>query len=135
MKLVLTRAMLITADVLAGFGFAFLLLGLDCVKFLPDEPSVKARICFVAGLALLLGGSWPRGLRACGGTGWRLQSQSHLLSSGQAVELYCLFAGKASPWFLQHFQSKSHPLHGVEKWGALLAAAAAAASHNSLERV
>ncbi|XP_053168665.1 claudin-16 [Hemicordylus capensis] len=55
-KLVLTRAMLITADILAGFGFTFLLLGLDCVKFLTDEPSIKTRICFISGLALLIGG-------------------------------------------------------------------------------
>ncbi|XP_003226582.1 claudin-16 [Anolis carolinensis] len=55
-KLVLTRAMLIMADILAGFGFTFLLLGLDCVKFLMDEPGIKARICFISGLALLTGG-------------------------------------------------------------------------------
>ncbi|CAI5776144.1 claudinclaudin-16 [Podarcis lilfordi] len=55
-KLVLTRAMLITADILAGFGFTFLLLGLDCVKFLTDEPGIKTQICFIAGLALLTGG-------------------------------------------------------------------------------
>uniref|UniRef100_A0A6J0UNG1 Claudin n=1 Tax=Pogona vitticeps TaxID=103695 RepID=A0A6J0UNG1_9SAUR len=55
-KLILTRAMLITADLLAGFGFIFLLLGLDCVKFLTDEPGIKNRICFLSGLALLVGG-------------------------------------------------------------------------------
>ncbi|NXA51120.1 CLD16 protein, partial [Nothocercus julius] len=55
-KLVLTRAMMITADILAGFGFLFLLLGLDCVKFLPDEPHIKLRICMVSGVTLLIAG-------------------------------------------------------------------------------
>uniref|UniRef100_A0A8C6Z6N4 Claudin-16 n=1 Tax=Nothoprocta perdicaria TaxID=30464 RepID=A0A8C6Z6N4_NOTPE len=55
-KLVLTRAMMITADILAGFGFLFLLLGLDCVKFLPDEPLIKLRICVVSGVTLLIAG-------------------------------------------------------------------------------
>ncbi|KAJ7415023.1 Claudin-16 [Pitangus sulphuratus] len=55
-KLVLTRAMMITADILAGFGFLFLVLGLDCVKFLPDEPLIKLRICLVSGVMLLLAG-------------------------------------------------------------------------------
>ncbi|KAI1235886.1 hypothetical protein IHE44_0001977 [Lamprotornis superbus] len=55
-KLVLTRAMMITADILSGFGFLFLVLGLDCVKFLPDEPLIKLRICLVSGVLLLLAG-------------------------------------------------------------------------------
>lgn len=55
-KLVLTRAMMITADILAGFGFLFLVLGLDCVKFLPDEPLIKLRICLVSGVMLLIAG-------------------------------------------------------------------------------
>lgn len=55
-KLVLTRAMMITADILAGFGFLFLILGLDCVKFLPDEPLIKLRICLVSGVTLLIAG-------------------------------------------------------------------------------
>ncbi|XP_029142720.1 claudin-16-like, partial [Protobothrops mucrosquamatus] len=54
-KLVLTRVLLITADLLAGLGFVFLLLGLDCVKFLLDEPGIKNRICFLSGLVLLTG--------------------------------------------------------------------------------
>lgn len=58
-KLVLTRAMMITADLLSGFGFLFLVLGLDCVKFLPDEPLIKLRICLVAGVMLLLAGISP----------------------------------------------------------------------------
>ncbi|XP_030072144.1 claudin-16 [Microcaecilia unicolor] len=56
LKLVVTRGLMITADILAGFGFIILLLGLDCVKFLPDEPAIKLRICFVAGIILLIGG-------------------------------------------------------------------------------
>lgn len=56
-KLVLTRALMITADILAGLGFITLLLGLDCVKFLSDEPYVKIRICFVAGTTLLIAGT------------------------------------------------------------------------------
>lgn len=56
-KLVVTRALMITADILAGFGFITLLLGLDCVKFLPDEPYIKVRLCFVAGTTLLIAGT------------------------------------------------------------------------------
>lgn len=56
-KLVVTRALMITADILAGFGFITLLLGLDCVKFLPDEPYIKVRICFVSGTILLIAGT------------------------------------------------------------------------------
>ncbi|XP_067850944.1 claudin-16-like isoform X1 [Heptranchias perlo] len=55
-KVVLTRALMITADILAGFAFIILILGLDCVKFLKDEPVIKLRICFVAGITLLIGG-------------------------------------------------------------------------------
>lgn len=55
-KLVVTRALMITADILAGFAFITLLLGLDCVKFLPDEPYIKVRLCFVAGTTLLIAG-------------------------------------------------------------------------------
>ncbi|XP_004038256.5 claudin-16 [Gorilla gorilla gorilla] len=57
LKLVVTRALMITADILSGFGFLTLLLGLDCVKFLPDEPYIKVRICFVAGTTLLIAGT------------------------------------------------------------------------------
>ncbi|XP_005897734.3 claudin-16 [Bos mutus] len=57
LKLVVTRALMITADILAGFGFITLLLGLDCVKFLPDEPYIKVRISFVAGTTLLIAGA------------------------------------------------------------------------------
>lgn len=56
-KLVVTRALMITANILAGFGFITLLLGLDCVKFLPDEPHIKVRLCFVSGTTLLIAGT------------------------------------------------------------------------------
>uniref|UniRef100_G1NWB0 Claudin-16 n=1 Tax=Myotis lucifugus TaxID=59463 RepID=G1NWB0_MYOLU len=62
LKLVLTRALMITADILAGFGFITLLLGLHCVKFLPDEPYIKVRICFVAGTTLLIAGTGAPGI-------------------------------------------------------------------------
>ncbi|KAG8541716.1 hypothetical protein GDO81_028403 [Engystomops pustulosus] len=55
-KLVATRGLMITADILAGFGFIFLLLGLDCVKFLTDESHIKLKICYVAGITLIIGG-------------------------------------------------------------------------------
>lgn len=57
LKLVVTRALMITADILAGIGFITLLLGLNCVKFLPDEPYIKVRICYVAGTTLLIAGA------------------------------------------------------------------------------
>ncbi|XP_051778221.1 claudin-16-like isoform X2 [Erpetoichthys calabaricus] len=55
LKLVATRTLMIMADILTGFGFIILLLGLDCIKFLKNEPGIKIRICFVAGITLLLG--------------------------------------------------------------------------------
>lgn len=55
-KLVAARGLMITADILAGFGFIFLLLGLDCVKFLTDESHIKLKICYVAGITLIIGG-------------------------------------------------------------------------------
>uniref|UniRef100_A0A8C8S8Y0 Claudin n=1 Tax=Pelusios castaneus TaxID=367368 RepID=A0A8C8S8Y0_9SAUR len=48
LKIVVTRALLITADILAGFALAVLLLGLDCVKFLKDEPLLKLKMCYVS---------------------------------------------------------------------------------------
>ncbi|XP_020820316.1 claudin-16 [Phascolarctos cinereus] len=56
LKLVATRALMITANILAALGFLSLLLGLHCVKFLPNEPLVKARMCFVAGIFLAMAG-------------------------------------------------------------------------------
>ncbi|XP_001362551.1 claudin-16 [Monodelphis domestica] len=56
LKLVVTRALMITANILAALGFLSLLLGLHCVKFLPNEPLIKVRICFVAGILLVIAG-------------------------------------------------------------------------------
>ncbi|XP_043926840.1 claudin-16 [Protopterus annectens] len=55
-KLMTTRVFISLATFLAGFGFIFLLLGLQCIKFLKDEPAIKHKICFVAGVTLLIGG-------------------------------------------------------------------------------
>ncbi|XP_007896097.1 claudin-16-like [Callorhinchus milii] len=55
-KIVLTRALMITSDILTGFGLIVLILGLECVKILKDEPQVKLRICYVAGFILGMGG-------------------------------------------------------------------------------
>ncbi|GCC27989.1 hypothetical protein chiPu_0006415 [Chiloscyllium punctatum] len=57
LKLVMTRALMITADILAGFAFIILILGLDCTKFLKDNPAIKLKICVMAGITLLLGGN------------------------------------------------------------------------------
>ncbi|NWI13532.1 CLD16 protein, partial [Crypturellus soui] len=54
-KIVVTRTLLITADLLAGLALATLLLGLDCVKFLKEEPHVKLKMCFMAGVILGIG--------------------------------------------------------------------------------
>ncbi|XP_042195100.1 claudin-16-like [Callorhinchus milii] len=56
LKLVLTRAVMIIADILAGIAFLILILGLDCIKLLPDQLPGKARVCFLAGVLLLLAG-------------------------------------------------------------------------------
>ncbi|XP_067422770.1 claudin-16-like [Emydura macquarii macquarii] len=55
LKIVVTRALLITADMLAGFALVALLLGLDCIKFLKDEPRLKRKMCYTSGLILGLG--------------------------------------------------------------------------------
>uniref|UniRef100_H3B8Q2 Claudin 16 n=1 Tax=Latimeria chalumnae TaxID=7897 RepID=H3B8Q2_LATCH len=56
LKLVATRSLMIIADILAGFGVIILLLGLDGVKVLKDEPNIKLKICSAAGVTLVLGG-------------------------------------------------------------------------------
>lgn len=62
MKIVVTRTLLITADLLAGLALAMLLLGLDCIKFLKEEPRVKLKMCYGAGVILGLGSvCLPRG--------------------------------------------------------------------------
>ncbi|XP_072101071.1 claudin-16-like isoform X2 [Mobula birostris] len=55
LKIVLTRALMITADILAGFALIILVLGLDCVKILRDEPQIKLRICYMAGFIFGIG--------------------------------------------------------------------------------
>ncbi|KYO30026.1 claudin-16 [Alligator mississippiensis] len=52
LKIVVTRALLISADLLAGFALLTLLFGLDCVTFLKEEPHVKLKLCYMAGLVL-----------------------------------------------------------------------------------
>ncbi|XP_064326659.1 claudin-16 [Phalacrocorax carbo] len=54
-KIVVTRTLLITADLLAGLALATLLLGLDCIKFLKEEPRVKLKMCYGAGVILSIG--------------------------------------------------------------------------------
>ncbi|XP_075045741.1 claudin-16-like [Mixophyes fleayi] len=49
LKIVLTRALMITADILAGFALIILVLGMDAVKFLSEEPHIKLRMCYIAG--------------------------------------------------------------------------------------
>ncbi|XP_054857758.1 claudin-16-like [Eublepharis macularius] len=55
LKIVVTRALMITADILSGFALALLVLGLDCVKFLPDELSIKQKMRYSSGLVLGFG--------------------------------------------------------------------------------
>ncbi|CAM5166197.1 unnamed protein product [Eretmochelys imbricata] len=55
LKIVVTRALLITADILAGLALITLLLGLDCIKFLKEAPHIKLKMCYMAGLTLGLG--------------------------------------------------------------------------------
>ncbi|NXU80637.1 CLD16 protein, partial [Oreotrochilus melanogaster] len=54
-KIVVTRTLLITADLLAGLALAVLMLGLDCIKFLKEEPRVKLQMCYGAGGILGIG--------------------------------------------------------------------------------
>ncbi|XP_053257904.1 claudin-16-like [Podarcis raffonei] len=55
LKIVVTRALLITADILSGFALVLLALGLDCIKFLKDEPHVKLKMRYSSGLVLGVG--------------------------------------------------------------------------------
>uniref|UniRef100_A0A669R2K3 Claudin n=1 Tax=Phasianus colchicus TaxID=9054 RepID=A0A669R2K3_PHACC len=54
-KIVVTRTLLITADLLVGLALVALLLGLDCIKFLKEEPCVKLKMCYGAGVILGIG--------------------------------------------------------------------------------
>ncbi|XP_053545877.1 claudin-16-like [Bombina bombina] len=56
LKIVLTRALMITADILASFALIILILGLDAVKFLREEPHIKLRMCYMAGFIFGIGG-------------------------------------------------------------------------------
>ncbi|XP_074874064.1 claudin-16-like [Carettochelys insculpta] len=55
LKIVVTRALLIPADLLAGLALIMLLLRLDCVKFLKGVPHIKLKLCYAAGFTLGLG--------------------------------------------------------------------------------
>uniref|UniRef100_A0A8C8BNW2 Claudin n=1 Tax=Otus sunia TaxID=257818 RepID=A0A8C8BNW2_9STRI len=57
--IVVTRTLLITADLLAGLALATLLLGLDCIKFLKEDPRVKLKMSpFLLGILGLVGSVW-----------------------------------------------------------------------------
>ncbi|NXR67015.1 CLD16 protein, partial [Rhadina sibilatrix] len=51
-KIVVTRTLMITADLLAHLTLATLVLGLDCIMFLEEDPCVKLRTCYGAGVTL-----------------------------------------------------------------------------------
>ncbi|NWR91999.1 CLD16 protein, partial [Furnarius figulus] len=54
-KIVVTRTLMITADLLVGLALATLVLGLDCIKFLKEDPCVKLKMCYGAGVILSIG--------------------------------------------------------------------------------
>uniref|UniRef100_A0A670ZMR7 Claudin n=1 Tax=Pseudonaja textilis TaxID=8673 RepID=A0A670ZMR7_PSETE len=56
MKIVVTRALLITSDLLSGCALVLLVSGLDCIKGFLDEPRMKRKMHSAAGLALGTGG-------------------------------------------------------------------------------
>uniref|UniRef100_A0A7M4F940 Claudin n=1 Tax=Crocodylus porosus TaxID=8502 RepID=A0A7M4F940_CROPO len=60
LKIVVTRALLIAADLLAGFALLTLLFGLDCVTFLKEEPHVKLKLSCdpLLGVLGLVGSVW-----------------------------------------------------------------------------
>lgn len=58
MKIVVTRTLMITADLLAGLALATLVLGLDCITFLKEDPCVKLKMCYGAGVILGAGSAW-----------------------------------------------------------------------------
>ncbi|KAM6434857.1 claudin-16-like [Liasis olivaceus] len=55
MKIVVTRALLITADMLSGSALVLLVAGFDCIKFFQDEPQIKQKMHYASGLALGIG--------------------------------------------------------------------------------
>ncbi|XP_061074704.1 claudin-16-like [Conger conger] len=56
LKIVLTRALMIMADILASFALIILVLGLDVIKILKEEPHIKIRIYYFAGFIFGIGG-------------------------------------------------------------------------------
>lgn len=74
-KIVVTRTLLITADLLVGLALVALLLGLDCIKFLKEEPCVKLKMCYGAGVILGIGSAWSGAF----GDSWGTGSQRNLL--------------------------------------------------------
>ncbi|XP_066838430.1 claudin-16-like [Anser cygnoides] len=54
-KIVVTRTLLITADLLVGLALAISPLGLNCIKFLKEDPRAKLRMCYGAGVILGIG--------------------------------------------------------------------------------
>ncbi|XP_063797730.1 claudin-16-like [Pseudophryne corroboree] len=56
LKIVLTRALMITADILASFALIILVFGMDTVKFLREESHTKLRMCYIAGFIFGIGG-------------------------------------------------------------------------------
>ncbi|XP_062363722.1 claudin-16-like [Cinclus cinclus] len=64
-KIVVTRTLMITADLLAGLALVALVLGLDCITFFKEDPCVKLKMCYGAGAMLgagsilgLIGSVW-----------------------------------------------------------------------------
>uniref|UniRef100_A0A8U7P3U1 Claudin n=1 Tax=Corvus moneduloides TaxID=1196302 RepID=A0A8U7P3U1_CORMO len=58
-KIVVTRTLMITADLLAGLALATLVLGLDCITFLNEDPCVKLKMSpFLLGILGLIGSVW-----------------------------------------------------------------------------
>ncbi|EGV96064.1 Claudin-16 [Cricetulus griseus] len=95
LKLVVTRALMITADLLAGFGFITLLLGLDCVKFLPHEPQIKVRLCFVAGTTLLIADvgperNYPYAMRKRYSTAGASMAKSYMTARTETAKMYAV---------------------------------------------
>lgn len=93
-KIVVTRTLLIAADLLAGLALATLLLGLDCIKFLKEEPRVKLKMCYGAGVILSIGSAWlgelggQLDLVACGKLGARGPSSEGWGEHGVVVWLF-----------------------------------------------
>lgn len=49
---------MITADLLVGLALATLVLGLDCITFFKEDPCVKLKMCYGAGVVLGAGSAW-----------------------------------------------------------------------------